>query len=140
MIGDMTDNYFSCGPFTRCTETELLKEMECLGLGVTDDGNRPPIMRAVTGGWRIEARGSAVRGYFLAGDGEEAEVQDVKRLVFACCHPGQELRISGSAEIASGRLLITSARVSHDGAVVRWTATRTVLAQGAKGKTFRDDL
>lgn len=134
----MPENQFSCGPFTRGSASDLSETMERLGLGVLDDGSPPPILPEAGGGWRIAARGPAVRGYFVADDGEEAEVQDVKRLILACCLPGRELRLSGSAELAPGRLLVISARASHDGRLVQWVATRSVLGPAGKATTFRD--
>lgn len=136
----MTRNLISCGPFTNCTAAALRDTLLVLGLAVTDDGSPPEILRDTGGGWRIEARGPAVRGYFLADDGEEAEVQDVKRLIRACCLPHREVTFSGSAEIASGTLLVISARASHDGRIVTWTSTRTVLGPAGKITTFRDPV
>lgn len=134
----MSRNLISCGPFTDCTETSLRDTLVGLGLSVTDDGTPPDILPDMGGGYRIEARGRGVRGYFLADDGEEAEVQDVKRLIRACCLPDREVSFSGSAEIAAGTLLVISARARHDGRIVTWNATRTVLAAGGKVRTFRD--
>lgn len=134
----MSRNLLTCGPFTNCTESDLRATLAGLGLSVADDGTPPAILREATGGLRIEARGPGVRGYFLADDGEEAEVQDVKRLIRACCLPNREISFSGSAEIAAGTLLVISARASHDGRVVAWNATRTVLGPAGKVRTFRD--
>lgn len=136
----MTRNLISCGPFTNCTAAALRDTLLGLGLAVTDDGSPPEILRDTGGGWRIEARGPAVRGYFLADDGEEAEVQDIKRLIRACCLPNREVSFSGSAEIASGTLLVISARAHHDGRIVTWTGTRTVLGPAGKVSTFRDPV
>ena len=134
----MSRNLISCGPFTNCTLAELQGTLLGLGLAVTDDGTPAEILRDAGGGWRIEARGRGVRGYILADDGEEAEIQDIKRLVRACCLPNREVSFSGSAEIAAGTLLVISARAQHDGRIVTWTATRTVLGPAGKVSTFRD--
>lgn len=134
----MSENQFSCGPFTRGTDATLCETLGMLGLSVTDDGTPPRILRE-SGGLRVEARGPAVRGYLLAEDGEEAEVQDIKRLVLACCLPDREIRFSGSAQIIAGTLLVISARARHDGRIVTWNATRTVLGPNGKIKTLRDE-
>lgn len=134
----MSENRFSCGPFTRCTEADLQEALRRLGLSVTDDAAPPAILREGGGGLRIEARGASVRGYFLADDGEEAEQQDVKRLVLACCEPQLELRLSGSVELAPGRLLVIASRASHDGRIVQWTSTRTVISAAGGARTFRE--
>lgn len=134
----MSENQFSCGPFTRGSDRDLCETLQRLGLRVTDDGAPPRIQPAADGGWRIEARGGAVRGYFISEDDEEAETQDVERLILACCLPDRELRLSGSAHVAPGRLLVIAAKARHDGRVVSWTSTRTVLGTSGKVSQFKE--
>lgn len=134
----MSENLLSCGPFTGCDEATLRATLGRLGLSATDDGTPPRLLPDTGGGLRLEARGPAVRGYFLAEDGEEAELQDIKRLVLACCGAGREIRFSGSATVGAGRLLVVSARASHDGRVVRWSETRSVIGPAGRAVTVRD--
>lgn len=86
----------------------------------------------------MEAHGNGVRGYLLAEDGEEAELQDVKRLVLMCCLPGREVTFSGSALVAKETLLVLTSRASHDGNVVKFVSTRTVLGPSGRVRTLRD--
>ena len=134
----MSENRFSCGPLTLGTEPAILRALDVLGLRVSDDGSQPRCLPDLSGGLRLEARGNGVRGYLLAEDGEEAELQDVKRLVLMCCLPGREVTFSGSALVAKETLLVLTSRASHDGRVVKVVATRTVLGPAGRVCTLRD--
>lgn len=136
----MSENRLSCGPFTRGSEADLLQVMAEIGLRLSDDDARIRCAEEPSGGFRMEARGEGVRGYLLAEDGEEAELQDVKRLVLTCCLPGREVAFSGSALVAKETILLVSSRASHDGRSVKWTSTRTVLGPSAKVHTLRDSI
>ena len=134
----MSENRFSCGPLTLGTEPAILRALDVLGLRLSDDGSQPRCLPDLSGGLRLEARGNGVRGYLLAEDGEEAELQDVKRLVLMCCLPGREVTFSGSALVAKETLLVLTSRASHDGRVVKVVATRTVLGPAGRVCTLRD--
>ena len=134
----MSENRFSCGPLTLGTETAILRALDVLGLRVSDDGSQPRCLPDLSGWIRLEARGDGVRGYLLAEDGEEAELQDVKRLVLMCCLPGREVTFSGSALVAKETLLVLTSRALHDGRVVKVVATRTVLGPAGRVCTLRD--
>ena len=134
----MSENRFSCGPLTLGTEPAILRALDVLRLRLSEDGSQPRCLPELSGGLRLEARGNGVRGYLLAEDGEEAELQDVKRLVLMCCLPGREVTFSGSALVAKETLLVLTSRASHDGRVVKVVATRTVLGPAGRVCTLRD--
>lgn len=133
-------NRFSCGPFTLTTEANLWRALDELGLRLADGEGRISCLPEPTGGLRLEATGEGVRGYLLAEDGEEAELQDVKRLVLACTAPGREVAFTGSALVAKETVLVVSSRASHDGRSVKWSSTRTVLDQTGHVRTLRDSI
>lgn len=133
------ENWFSCGPFTLGTEATLRQMLATLGLRLSDDDLPPRCTRDPAGDLRLEAKGSGVRGYFLAEDGEEAELQDVRRLVLMGCLPGRDVTFEGSAVIAKETLLVVTSRASHDGKRVTWTSTRTVLGP-SKVAILRDRI
>lgn len=111
-----------------------------LGLRLSENGTQPRFLPEPSGGLRLEARGKGVRGYLLAEDGEEAELQDLKRLILMCCMPGREVTFSGSALIATETLLVLSIRASHDGRIVKWAASRTLFGPSGNIRTLRNTL
>ncbi len=136
----MSENRFSCGPLTLGTEPAILEALDVLRLRVSEDGARPRCLPDLSGGLRLEARGKGVRGYLLAEDGEEAELQDVKRLVLMCCLPGREVTFTGTALVAKETLLVLNSRALHDGHVVKFVSTRTVLGPSGRVRTLRDTV
>lgn len=135
----MSENRFSFGPLTRGTEHAILRALDVLQLRLSDDGSQARCLPELSGGLRMEARGHGVRGYLLAEDGEEAELQDVKRLVLMCCLPGREVTFSGSALVAEETLLVLTSRASHDGRRVKFFGTRTVLGPSGRVRTLRNN-
>ena len=123
----MSRNRLSCGPFTRGTEVTLLQTLQEIGLRMADGLDQITCRPDATGGLRLEAQGEGVRGYLLAEDGEEAELQDIKRLVLMCALPHREVTFAGSSLIAKETLLVISSRASHDGRTVKWSSSRTLL-------------
>lgn len=136
----MSENRFSCGPLTLGTESTIMGALALLGLRSSENGAQPRFVPEPSGGLRLEARGEGVRGYLLAEDGEEAELQDVKRLILMCCMPGREVTFSGSALVATEILLVLSIRASHDGRTVKLAATRTLFGPSGNIHTLRDKL
>ena len=131
-------NLFTCGVFGRGDEDHLIGTLRALGLALDEENGTGTVIREAGGGLSLEARGDGVRGYLLAEDGEEAELQDIKRLVLACALPDQEVRFSGSCQLGPDTLLVISSRAVHDGRVVRWTSTRTVVGSHGEARTVRD--
>lgn len=91
-----------------------------------------------SGGVRLKAAGRGVKGYLPAEDGEEAELQDVKRLVLMCTEPGVAVNFSGAAILPKGKRLCISGQATHDGRRVTWSSTRTVLGPGKQVKVIVD--
>ena len=81
---------------------------------------------------QLEAQGKGVRGYLLAPDGEEAELQDIKRLVLTCSAPYEPVIFSGHASLSCDVQISVSAQATHDGRIVSWSSTRTIL--GPRGR------
>lgn len=134
----MSENSFSYGPLTLGAEPAILRALDVLRLRLSEDGSLPRYLPDFSGGLRLEVRGSGVRGYLLAEDGEEAELQDVKRLVLMCSLPGREVTFSGSALVAKETLLVLTSRATHDGRVVKFVSTRTVLGPSGRVCTLQD--
>lgn len=123
----MSENRLSCGPFTLGSETRLLQVLEEIGLRLADGHAQVRCLAEPSGGIRLDARGEGVRGYLIAEDGEEAELQDIKRLILTCCLPRHEVSFSGSALVARETVMVISSRASHDGRTVKCDSTRTLL-------------
>jgi hypothetical protein len=135
----MTENRLSCGPFMTGSEARLFHALAEIGLRLADGHALVRCLAEPSGGLRLEARGEGVRGYLLADDGEEAELQDIKRLVLMCCRPRLEVSFSGSALIAKETVMVISSRASHDGRTVKWASTRTLLG-AASVRTLRHSV
>lgn len=134
----LSQNLLVCSGFNRGDASYILGVLEKLGLSLDEDGGLGTIVQDADGSLRLEARGEAVRGYLLADDGEEAELQDIKRLVLACAQPSSEVCFSGSCWLGPGKLLVISSRAQHDGRIVHWSSKRTVIGPAGGAKTVRD--
>lgn len=134
----LSRNLLICSGFNRGDATHIFSVLQQLGLFLDDEGGTGTVTEEADGSLRLEARGDAVRGYLLADDGEEAELQDIKKLVLACALPGSEIHFSGSCRLNPETLLVISSRAQHDGRMVQWNSTRTVIGQSGKAKTLRD--
>ncbi len=135
----LSRNLLICSGFNRGDATHIFSVLQQLGLFLDDEGGIGTVTQEADGSLRLEARGDAVRGYLLADDGEEAELQDIKRLVLACALPTSEVHFSGSCRLDPEKLLVISSRAQHDGNVVKWKSTRTVIGPSGKAKTVRDN-
>ncbi|WP_374434137.1 hypothetical protein [Tabrizicola sp.] len=135
----MSRNRLFCGPFTSGTQATLMQELERIGLRPSDGDAAIQCRADPSGGLRLEAQGAGVRGYLLAEDGEEAELQDIKRLILTCCPAQREITFVGSALIAEETLLVTSSRATHDGRTVTWSSLRSVM-RPSDVRTLRDEV
>lgn len=135
----LSRNLLICSGFNRGDATHIFSVLQQLGLFLDDEGGIGTVTQEADGSLRLEARGDAVRGYLLADDGEEAELQDIKRLVLACALPFSDIHFSGSCRLGPEKLLVISSRAQHDGRVVQWNSTRTVIGPSGKAKTVRDN-